>query len=160
MASHPLNYEPYPEVNPSGGPQSREQIHTDPDMFGAAIGRGMQTLGQGIEHADNSAFDVATMVAHQDAQTHANELHSWQSDQVTDAQEKFLTLRGKDAEMALPAFKQQIDDLHQQAREQAGNPYTAQLVDTEGPKAHRCGLRAVLAPRRAAEVGLGHQHRN
>ena len=132
MASHPLNYEPYPEVDPSGGPGAREQIHTDPDMFGAAIGRGLSTLGQGIEHADSEGFDVATMQARQDAQTHADELHSWQSDQVTDAQEKFLTLRGKDAEMALPDFKQKIDAIHRQAREQAGSPYTQQLVDSEG----------------------------
>jgi hypothetical protein len=132
MAGHPLNYEPYPEVMPQGGPEARENIHTDPDMFGAAIGRGLSTLGQGIEHADNAGFDVATMQAKQDAQTHANELHSWQSDQVTNLQENFLKLRGKDAEMALPDFKQKIEDFHRQAREQAGNPFTAQLVDSEG----------------------------
>jgi GH24 family phage-related lysozyme (muramidase) len=134
VAGHPLNYEPYPQVNPSGGPEAREQIHTDPDMFGAAIGRGLSQLGQGLEHADSEGFDVTTMQAKQDDQNHANELHSWQSDQVTDAQEKFLTLRGKDAEMALPDFKQKIDGLHRQAREQAGNPFTAQLVDSEGRK--------------------------
>jgi GH24 family phage-related lysozyme (muramidase) len=134
VTSHPLNYEPYPEVMPQGGPEARQTIHADPDMFGAAIGRGVQTLGQGIEHADTEAFDVATMQARQDDHTHANEVHSWQSDQVTNAQEKFLTLRGKDAEMALPDFKKQIDDYHRQAREQAGNPYTAQLVDNEGRK--------------------------
>jgi hypothetical protein len=132
MASHPLNYEPFPLVNPSGGPEARENIQADPDMFGAAIGKGLSTLGQGIEHADNAGFDVATMQAKQDAQTHANELHSWQSDQVTNLQEGFLKLRGKDAEMQLPTFKQQIDDLHQQARSRAGNPFTAQLVDSEG----------------------------
>lgn len=132
MASHPLNYEPYPEVNPSGGPEAREQIHSDPDMFGASVGRATEAFGKGIEHASSEGFDVATMQARQDAQTHANELHSWQSDQVTNAQEKFLTLKGKDAEMALPGFKQQIDTIHQQARAQASNPYTAQLVDSEG----------------------------
>jgi GH24 family phage-related lysozyme (muramidase) len=132
MAGHPLNYEPYPEVTPQGGPGAQQNIHADPDMFGAAIGRGMQTLGQGIQHADDEGFDVATMQARQDDQTHANEVHSWQSDQVTNAQEKFQTLRGKDAEMQLPAFKQQIEQFHRSAREQAGNPYTQQLVDSEG----------------------------
>lgn len=132
MASHPLNYDPYPEVQPSGGPEAREQIHTDPDMFGAAIGRGLSTLGQGMEHAGTEGLDVATQQAQMDARTHANELHSWQSDQVTNAQEQFLTLKGKDAELALPQFKAQIDQIHQDARSQAGNPYTANLVDTEG----------------------------
>jgi hypothetical protein len=132
LASHPLNYDPYPEVQPSGGPEAREQIHTDPDMFGAAIGRGLSTLGQGMEHAGTEGLDVATQQAQMDARTHANELHSWQSDQVTNAQEQFLTLKGKDAELALPQFKAQIDQIHQDARGQAGNPYTANLVDTEG----------------------------
>lgn len=132
MASHPLNYEPYPEVNPAGGPEARQTIHADADMFGAAIGRGVEKLGQGLEHADNAVFGVAEMQAHQDAQTHANELHSWHSDQVTNLEEGFMKLRGKDAELALPTFKQKIDDIHQQARDQAGNPVTAQLVDSEG----------------------------
>ena len=139
MASHPLNYDPYPEVQPTGGPEVREQIHTDADMFGGAIGRGMSQLGQGMsqlgqgmEHAGTEGLDVATQQARMDAQTHANELHSWQSDQVTNAQEQFLTLKGKDAELALPGFKAQIDQIHQDARSQAGNPYTANLVDTEG----------------------------
>ena len=129
MVSHPLNYEPYPEVNPSGGPEAQENIHADPEMFGAGIGRAEQTLGQGLEHASNEGFDVATQQSRMDAQTHANEVHSWQSDQVTNAQEKFLTLRGKDAEMALPGFKSKIDDIHQQARAQAGNPFAAHLID-------------------------------
>ena len=132
MASHPLNYEPFPEVNPSGGPDARQNIHADPDMFGAAIGKAEQGLGTSIEGAANEGLDVATQQARMDAQTHANEVHSWQSDQVTQAQEKFLTLRGKDAEMALPDFKKQIDAIHEQARSQAGNPYTAQLIDSEG----------------------------
>jgi GH24 family phage-related lysozyme (muramidase) len=132
IGSHPLDYQPFPGTRPSDGPMPHEDIHTDPDMFGAGIGRGLSTLGQGIQHADNEGFDVATMMAKQDDNNHANELHSWQSDQVTNAQEKFLTLRGKDAEMALPAFKQQIEDFHRSAREQAGNPYTQQMVDTEG----------------------------
>jgi GH24 family phage-related lysozyme (muramidase) len=134
MAGHPLNYEPYPELSPSPGPMAHQDIHADPDMFGAAIGRGLQTLGQGIQHADDEAFDVATMQARQDDRTHGNEIHTWLSDQVTDGQEKFQTLRGKDAEMALSAFKQQIEDLRRQAREQAGNPYTQQIVDDEGRK--------------------------
>lgn len=129
-----------PEQSPAGAPGGDYQhIDTSPDMFGAfgaraqqAYGQGLENLGSGVEKAANTGIQIATEQATQDDQTHANELHSWQSDQVTDLQEKFLTLRGKDAEMQLPSFKQQIDDLHQQARSQAGNPYTARLVDAEG----------------------------
>jgi hypothetical protein len=80
IGSHPLDYSPFPGTRPTDGPMAQQNIHADPDMFGAAIGRGMQTLGQGIQHADDEGFDVATMQARQDDQTHANEVHSWQSD--------------------------------------------------------------------------------
>ena len=132
MASHPLNYEPFPEVNPSGGPDARQSIHADPDMFGAAIGKAEQGLGGSLEGAANEGLDVATQQARMDAQTHANEVHSWQSDQVTNETEGILTLRGRAADDALPAFKKKIEEIHEQARSQAGNPYTAQLIDSEG----------------------------
>jgi hypothetical protein len=125
----------FPDENPKGAPGGDyQQISTNPSMFGATTARVLSTFGEGLEHAGNTAIDAATLQAKQDDHTHANELHSWHSDRVTDAQEQFNTLRGKDAEMALPAFKQQIDDFRRQAVVQAGNPYTAQLVDDEGRK--------------------------
>jgi GH24 family phage-related lysozyme (muramidase) len=132
MGSHPLTYEPYPQIKPDAGSAPKEEIHTDADMFGGAIAKSLGTVGTGLQHASDEGFSFATQQAQMDGRTHATEIHSWQSDRDTDAQEKFLTLRGKDAEMALPAFKQQIEDNHRQAREQANNPYTQQLVDTEG----------------------------
>jgi GH24 family phage-related lysozyme (muramidase) len=131
MASHPLNYEPYPEVMPNAGGLARETIHADPDMFGAAIGRGLQTLGQGIEHADTEGFDVATQQRQMQAKTNAAELHSWTSDKVTDASESFLSLKGRSALMALPDYKKQVEDIHQQAISQATDPYTRNLLEVE-----------------------------
>jgi hypothetical protein len=129
MAGHPLNYEPYPEVMPQGGPEARQTIHADPDMFGATIGRGMQTLGQGIEKADDAGFDYATMVARQDDHTHSNEVNAWFAKQGTNVSEKMTSLRGKAAAEFLPDFQNQIDGLRKQALGQAGNPYTKQLID-------------------------------
>jgi hypothetical protein len=90
-------------------------------LFGGSIAEGLGTLGRGLENAGETGIGIAQQQAQLDAQTHAAEIHSWQSDRVTDAQEKFLSLRGRAAREQLSAFKQQIDDLHQEARGQAGN---------------------------------------
>lgn len=133
MAAHPLEYSSVPSVNPSsGGTGAREQISASPLAFGAGVAQGLGEVGKGLEHAANTTIDVMSTQAQLDANTHAAEVHSWQSDQVTSAQEKFLSLRGKAALEALPDFKKNIDDLHKQARDQAGNQYTAQLIDQQG----------------------------
>lgn len=132
MASHPIDYDPVPTVNPVGAPAGREQIDASPDMFGASIGRAVEGLGAAVQKASGEGFNVLETQEQIDARTHAAELHSWASDKVTDAQEQFLGLRGKAALEALPDFKKTIYDIHQQTRDQAGNAYTRQLVDTEG----------------------------
>jgi uncharacterized protein (TIGR02594 family) len=132
MASHPLEYSSVPSVNPSGGTNAHETINASPAAFGAGIGEALGTLGRGVEKAAETGIEALTTQSQLDAQTHAAEVHSWQSDQVTNAQEKFLSLRGKAALEALPGFKTDIDDIHKQARDQAGNQYTARLIDEQG----------------------------
>lgn len=133
MASHPLEYSSAPSINPSGAPSGDQQrIATNADMFGGAVAGGLEKLGSGLEKAGNTEVDLASQQAQIDNQTHAAEVHSWQSNQTTDAQEKFLSLKGKAALDALSDYKKQIDDIHQQAREQAGSPYAARLIDEQG----------------------------
>ena len=119
MGSHPLNYEPYPEVQPQAGGLARETINATPDMFGAAIGRGVEKLGQGIEHADNAIFDLATEQEKQHGQIHGAELHTFFSDKATDLSEKFTELKGAAALNALPQYKQDLNDLYSQVDQQA-----------------------------------------
>jgi GH24 family phage-related lysozyme (muramidase) len=128
IGSHPLNYEPYPEVQPQAGGLAHQDIHADPDMFGAAIGRGLQTLGQGIEHADNEGFDVATEQERQHAQIHGAELHTYFSDKATDLTEKYTELKGAAALNALPQYKKDLNNLYGQVDEQAGSPYVKGLL--------------------------------
>lgn len=133
MASHALDYDSAPSVNPAGAPGNDfERIDARPEQFGALTARALGTVGSGLEKASEEGFSVATQQAQMDARTHAAELHSWQSDQTTDATEKFLSLRGKAAEMARPAYKEQIEQIHNDALSQADNPFTKQLVNSEG----------------------------
>lgn len=133
MASHPLNYEPYPSVNPEGAPGGDfERIDARASAFGADKAAAEEKLGQAGVQAAQQGFEYLDLQGRMDAQSHAAELHSWQSDQVTDAQEKFLQLKGRAALDALPDFKSHIGEIHEQAVGQAANPYTKNLVNQEG----------------------------
>lgn len=132
MARFPLETDSVPTVNPAGAPDVHQRIDASPDAFGAAIGRGLQGFGQGLEKASSVGFEVAREQEQMDARTHASEVHTWESERVTEAQEQFLAKKGKAAQMALPEFRTRIDEIHKEARDQAGNRYTEQLIDTEG----------------------------
>lgn len=132
MARFALETDSVPTVNPAGGPDARQRIDVSSDMFGGGIAKALGTLGQGVEKASEVGFQVYTQNRTMDAKTHAAELHSWESDQVTNAQQEFLSRKGKAALEALPDFKQRVDEIHTQARDSAGNPLTAQMVDSEG----------------------------
>jgi muramidase (phage lysozyme) len=56
-------------------------------------------------------------------------LHSWFSDQAGDEISKFAELRGRAAYTALPDFKAKIQQLQQDAADQAGNLPTRAVVD-------------------------------
>src|SRR5882724_1546467 len=118
MARFALDSDSVPTVNPSGGPAARQNIDVSSEMFGGSIGRAMGTLGQGIEKASSTGFQALEAQDTMEARTHAAELHTWQSDATTDAQEKFLALKGRAAIEALPEFKKQVTDIHQRARDQ------------------------------------------
>lgn len=133
MPGHPIPDETFPQINPSGAPQRDfETIDASPNAFGALTARATGEIGSGLEQVATTGLELETQQARMDAQTHAAELHSWQSKQVTDAQEQFLSLRGRAAREALPGFQKQIDDLRTDALSQAPNPFTRQLVDQEG----------------------------
>lgn len=133
MASHPLDYTPVPGVNPGvGAIGARQRIDARPEAFGGGIARAMETLGGAVEKASETGFQLATMQEQIDGQTHAAELHSWQSEQTSKAQAEFLTLKGKAAIDALPEFDKRIREIHDEAKGRAGNPFTTRLVDDQG----------------------------
>lgn len=133
MASFPINLDLTPAVNPTGAPaDDLQRMQPSADAFGAAVGRATEGFGNAVQKASNVGFDVLMQQQEIDARTHAAELHSWQSDKVTDAQSEFLSLKGRAALEALQDFKKKIDEIGNEARSQAGNPATAQIVTSEG----------------------------
>jgi GH24 family phage-related lysozyme (muramidase) len=132
MARFSLDYSPVPAVNPSGGTGARENIPTNPNMFGGAIAQAEQGLGSAMERAAVTGIGLASDQAQIDAQTHAAEVHSWQSEQTTKAQEEFLSLRGRAALDAQPAFDKRIREINDEAISKAGNPYAQRLITEQG----------------------------
>jgi hypothetical protein len=54
-----FDYNPVPEVAPTGAPGGDYfRIQSSPEAFGAPVGRGLQTLGQGVEKAEGFGFDI------------------------------------------------------------------------------------------------------
>jgi hypothetical protein len=124
--SHPLNYEPYPGVNPTGAPgDDYLRIQADPNAFGLsvakgqeALGRGEEALGQGIEHAGNVGLEAATARQNLQNEVHATSVNTWLNNKITDRWSKFSLLQGRAALDGLPQYKKDIEDLYNQAQTQ------------------------------------------
>jgi hypothetical protein len=111
-----IDFEAIPSVQPTGAPGNDYQhIQTSPDMFGGAIARGAEKLGQGIEAAGEAGIEAASNRQQLTNEVHASEVNSWFADQASDAFSKFSQLEGKAALDGLPDYKKQIADLQQQA---------------------------------------------
>ena len=155
MAGHPLDIDPLPSVNPSGAPSGFEQIHASPEMFGALTARATEGFGEGIEKLSNTGFQIAQQQREMEDKTRGAELHSQFSDQVTDASEQFLELKGAASLRAYPDYKRKVDDLLEQTVSQAPDPYTKQLVMQEARRTRDMQYR--LAARHAAQQESSYQ---
>jgi hypothetical protein len=117
-----FNFEPVPTVAPSGPSQGDYQtIQASPGAFGAYTAQGLETLGQGAEHAGEAALTYEQARQGLVNETHASELNTWLANQITDKYSNFSKLEGRAAQDALPAFKADIDTLYQDHLGQAGD---------------------------------------
>jgi GH24 family phage-related lysozyme (muramidase) len=123
-----LPYQSYPTVSPENVPLGSERIQTSPDMFGGLIAGAEQRLGQGVESAAEAGLSYLQERQHLDNQVHGAEVHSWLTDQATDLQSKFTQLKGNAAMLALPQYKQDLEDRYKQALQLAGSPQTQAMV--------------------------------
>jgi hypothetical protein len=118
-----LDFQSYPSVEPTGAPgDDYERIQTSSDMFGGAIARGAETLGQGIEHAGEAGIEASTARNSLTNEVHASEVNSWFADQVSDKWSTFSQLQGKAALDARPQFNADVEQLRQQAIGQVKSP--------------------------------------
>jgi|SRR5579862_7460388 len=124
-------FDPVPEVSPIGAPGGDYQhIEATPEMFGGLIARSAERLGQGVESAGEAGLGYLTEKQNLNNQIHASQLHSWFTDQATDLVTKYSQLQGQSALNALPKFKQDLQNLQQQAEAQAGSDQARTMVAT------------------------------
>lgn len=131
MGSYGLDYNPYPTVTGTGAPNDFERIDARPGAFGGHIATGLQQLGQGVQKASQEGFNYLEKSQRMDDVTHGAELHSWFSNEATNLSEEFLEKKGKAAKDALPEYKKSLQDLFDQAKSQAGNLDTQNLLQRE-----------------------------
>ncbi|MDH2400457.1 hypothetical protein QCM77_10980 [Bradyrhizobium sp. SSUT18] len=129
---HPLEYTPFPTVDPSGGTGARERITTDAGMFGGGIAQGLETFGAGLEKAANTGLQIASEHQEKQNEVHAAEVGTWLADRVTDRHAKYATLEGRAAIEDLPQYKQDLDGLYKQAMEQAPSESERAMVAKSG----------------------------
>lgn len=139
MPGHPLDYDPYPTVNPAGGRAPGLSIDASAEKFGASVGQATAGLGQAVQKVGMEGLEFATQQAEIDARTHAAELHTWTSKQVTDVQEKYLGLRGRAALDGLPQYRDELDSIFTQAKSQATNPATQRIIDDQSRRMMESG---------------------
>ncbi len=116
-----FDFSPVPSVAPTGPSNQYQDIRATPESFGAAIGRGEQKLGEGIDTATEKTLDFLTARQHLTNEISASETNTWLAKNITDKFNDFGRLQGKAAQDGLPKFKTDIEDLYKQSIENAGN---------------------------------------
>ena len=123
MASHPLPYEPYPTINPSGAPPGDfENIHATPEMFGGLIGAATEKLGGGLEKAGETATSAAILqqgVLNETQITNADTAHS---KELSDLTADYKSKEGLAAVYARPKFDADVAALRQKYLQTLPNP--------------------------------------
>ncbi|WP_442755877.1 glycoside hydrolase family protein [Methylocystis sp. JAN1] len=59
MATHRLDYQAFPSVNPAGLPDAKAHVPTNAETFGASIGQAEEGFGRALEHAGAQVLDTS-----------------------------------------------------------------------------------------------------
>lgn len=114
----------------SQGALAPQQINATPESFGSQIGQAEQQVGQS---AMKLSGDMSQIVEQQQAiknETDVNDQYYKSTfPAITDATQKFMSLQGKAAVDALPAYQQQLEDIRSQQRQQLSNPAQQRIFD-------------------------------
>jgi hypothetical protein len=124
-----LDFQAFPSVAPTGAPgNDYESIPSSPAAFGGAVGAAEEKLGSGIESVGEAGLTAVTARQHLQNEVASADVYSWAADRWTDLHSKFSQLQGKAALDGLPDHKAAIEDVRQQAMEQATSPQMKAMV--------------------------------
>lgn len=125
-------FDPVPTVAPQVNPSPGQTIDVPEGAFGAATARAVTGFGGAVTKAAETGMDAITARQHLNNEVHASEVSTWLADQITDKYGQFTKLEGKTALDALPQFKQDIGDLHEQAVQQSGSLQERAMLSKSG----------------------------
>lgn len=112
MASYPLEYTPYPTIQPSGAPPGEERISASPEMFGGLIAQSEEKLGGALEKTSQEGFSVLAARAQLNNEVHASEKLTWAASRFGNEWEGFKQKEGKAAAMALPDYQKTLKGIY------------------------------------------------
>lgn len=115
----------------SSGALGSQQIQASPDAFGAQIGQAAQQIGRAGQQAGSDLAQIAEAQQAIKNETDVNDAYYKSTfPAITDATQKYLSLQGKAAVDALPAYQQQLEDIREQQRDQLANPMQQRMFDS------------------------------
>lgn len=149
------SYNPVPDTTAQPGLDTRPiRLQTDPEMFGAGIGRALSQTGSTLEKVGDEWASTALQFARLDQETKAAAAATQYYQETGKLDAAFRSMSGTDPQNNLINHNQRLDDLRQQFR--AGlTPFAAKLYDQQtlrsmGYDMRNSALHAASESKRAA----------
>lgn len=125
-------YTPVPDVQPEDrvAQPPRLQIYTNPDMFGANIGRAIEQLGGTLQKSSEELFQRALAVQQIKNQAELDNLNSQFLNETAGVHANFSSLQGRNASDGLSKYGTDLEGIRSRIQSQASNPMVARLFES------------------------------
>ena len=125
-------YSPVPDVSENLAPTPKLSVNTPPDAFGAAVGKGLSTLGEVTQQASGEIFARAQAMQQLKNETDTRRQSVVALQQISDRTAQFQTQYGEHAgPEQYQQFMKDISDIREKNRAGLTNPASQALYDAE-----------------------------
>lgn len=127
-----IPYSPVPDVQPEDrvAQPPRIQVYTNPDMFGANVGRAVEQLGGTIGKVGDEMFQRALAIQQIKNQAELDNLNSQFLTETAGIHANFSAQQGKNAVDGLPQYGTDLNAVRDRIQSQASNPTVARLFES------------------------------
>ena len=123
-------FSPFQTVLPSGIPDDYQRLNATPEMFGEASARAGANLGANLDKGGSSLMDAAIARAGMQDELVANDANTQYAAKANALFSDFMQKRGKEANLGLGDFNDQMTQLQKDSLGQMPNLKTQTLLST------------------------------
>lgn len=125
-------YSPVPDVQPEDRVAYAPQlnIRTDPNMFGANIGRAVEGLGGTLSKVGDELFDRALAIQEVKNQSELDDHYTELLQRTAPIHANFSALQGKNAADGLQQYGVDLENIRSDIQSKASNPRVARLFES------------------------------